>query len=91
MTEDAPTDPRSTYAATKLAPEHSAPARAPGRPVGSVWALRHRNAYGARMPPGYRRTGSSAAPADLPALRTEPAAVNVCRRTVRRPHTKVLP
>ena len=47
--EDAPLEPRSTYAATKLAQEHLAVAwaRATG---GSVWALRYHNAYGARMP-----------------------------------------
>jgi dTDP-L-rhamnose 4-epimerase len=47
--EDAPLDPRSTYAATKLAQEHlaSAWARQTG---GSVWALRYHNVYGPRMP-----------------------------------------
>jgi dTDP-L-rhamnose 4-epimerase len=47
--EDAPVDPRSTYAATKLAQEHlcSAWARQTG---GSVWALRYHNIYGPRMP-----------------------------------------
>ncbi|MDN5751315.1 MAG: NAD-dependent epimerase/dehydratase family protein, partial [Pseudonocardia sp.] len=47
--EDAPPDPRSTYAATKLAQEHlaSAWARQTG---GSVWSLRYHNAYGPRMP-----------------------------------------
>ncbi|HEX3588482.1 MAG TPA: NAD-dependent epimerase/dehydratase family protein [Pseudonocardiaceae bacterium] len=47
--EDAPTDPRSTYAATKLAQEHlaSAWARQTG---GGVWALRYHNVYGPRMP-----------------------------------------
>jgi dTDP-L-rhamnose 4-epimerase len=47
--EDAPMDPRSTYAATKLAQENlaSAWARQAG---GSVWALRYHNVYGARMP-----------------------------------------
>ncbi|ODU06017.1 MAG: NAD-dependent dehydratase [Pseudonocardia sp. SCN 72-86] len=49
--EDAPLDPRSTYAATKLAQEHlaSAWARQTG---GSVWSLRYHNVYGARMPFG---------------------------------------
>jgi dTDP-L-rhamnose 4-epimerase len=47
--EDAPLDPRSTYAATKVAQEHlaSAWARQAG---GSVWALRYHNVYGPRMP-----------------------------------------
>lgn len=47
--EDAPLDPRSTYAATKLAQEHlaSAWARQTG---GTVWALRYHNVYGPRMP-----------------------------------------
>jgi dTDP-L-rhamnose 4-epimerase len=47
--EDAPLDPRSTYAATKLAQEHlaSAWARQTG---GAVWALRYHNVYGPRMP-----------------------------------------
>ena len=47
--EDAPVDPRSTYAATKVAQEHlaSAWARQTG---GQVWALRYHNVYGPRMP-----------------------------------------
>lgn len=47
--EDAPLEPRSTYAATKLAQEHlaSAWARQTG---GTVWALRYHNVYGPRMP-----------------------------------------
>jgi dTDP-L-rhamnose 4-epimerase len=47
--EDAPLDPRSTYAATKLAQEHLASAwvRQAGE---SVWALRYHNVYGPRMP-----------------------------------------
>jgi dTDP-L-rhamnose 4-epimerase len=47
--EDAPVDPRSTYAATKLAQENlaSAWARQAG---GDVWALRYHNVYGPRMP-----------------------------------------
>jgi dTDP-L-rhamnose 4-epimerase len=47
--EDAPLEPRSTYAATKLAQEHLASAwvRQTG---GSVWALRYHNVYGSRMP-----------------------------------------
>ncbi|MBC8092892.1 MAG: NAD-dependent epimerase/dehydratase family protein [Pseudonocardia sp.] len=49
VTEDAPPDPRSTYAATKLAQEHlaSAWARQTG---GSVWSMRYHNVYGPRMP-----------------------------------------
>ncbi|MGH3862870.1 NAD-dependent epimerase/dehydratase family protein [Actinokineospora sp.] len=47
--EDAPFDPRSTYAATKAAQEYlaSAWARQTG---GQVWALRYHNIYGPRMP-----------------------------------------
>jgi dTDP-L-rhamnose 4-epimerase len=47
--EDAPLDPRSTYAATKAAQEYlaSAWARQTG---GAVWALRYHNVYGPRMP-----------------------------------------
>ncbi len=47
--EDAPLDPRSTYAATKAAQEFlaSAWARQTG---GSVWSLRYHNVYGPRMP-----------------------------------------
>lgn len=47
--EDAPLEPRSTYAATKLAQENLASAwsRQAG---GSVWALRYHNVYGPRMP-----------------------------------------
>jgi dTDP-L-rhamnose 4-epimerase len=47
--EDAPMDPRSTYAATKAAQEFlaSAWARQTG---GDVWALRYHNVYGPRMP-----------------------------------------
>ncbi|MGD9988086.1 NAD-dependent epimerase/dehydratase family protein [Pseudonocardia sp.] len=54
--EDAPLDPRSTYAATKLAQEHlaSAWARQTG---GSVWALRYHNVYGPRMPFGMPYAG----------------------------------
>lgn len=49
VSEDAPLDPRSTYAATKLAQEHLAAswARQTG---GGVWALRYHNVYGSRMP-----------------------------------------
>jgi dTDP-L-rhamnose 4-epimerase len=47
--EDAPLEPRSTYAATKAAQEFlaSAWARQTG---GAVWALRYHNVYGPRMP-----------------------------------------
>jgi dTDP-L-rhamnose 4-epimerase len=49
VAEDAVTDPRSTYAATKLAQEHLAGAwtRQTG---GTVWALRYHNVYGPHMP-----------------------------------------
>ncbi|MBV9010759.1 MAG: NAD-dependent epimerase/dehydratase family protein [Pseudonocardiales bacterium] len=47
--EDAPLDPRSTYAATKLAQEHLAAAWA-RQTGGGVWALRYHNVYGSRMP-----------------------------------------
>jgi dTDP-L-rhamnose 4-epimerase len=47
--EDAPFDPRSTYAATKAAQEFlvAAWARQTG---GTAWALRYHNIYGPRMP-----------------------------------------
>ena len=47
--EDTPPDPRSTYAATKLAQEHLAAAWA-RQTGGSVWSLRYHNVYGPRMP-----------------------------------------
>jgi dTDP-L-rhamnose 4-epimerase len=47
--EDAPLEPRSTYAATKLAQEHLAAAWA-RQTGGTVWALRYHNVYGPRMP-----------------------------------------
>jgi dTDP-L-rhamnose 4-epimerase len=47
--EDAPLDPRSTYAASKVAQEHFAAAWA-RQTGGRVWALRYHNVYGARMP-----------------------------------------
>jgi dTDP-L-rhamnose 4-epimerase len=47
--EDAPLDPRSTYAASKLAQEHYAAAWA-RQTGGAVWALRYHNVYGPRMP-----------------------------------------
>lgn len=49
VTEDAPLDPRSTYAATKVAQEHLAGAWA-RQTGGEVWALRYHNVYGPRMP-----------------------------------------
>ena len=47
--EDAPLEPRSSYAASKVAQEHYAAAWA-RQTGGSVWALRYHNVYGARMP-----------------------------------------
>ena len=47
--EDAPTDPRSVYAATKLAQEHLAASWARGT-GGSAVALRYHNVYGPHMP-----------------------------------------
>ncbi|MFC4942017.1 NAD-dependent epimerase/dehydratase family protein [Pseudonocardia sp. GCM10023141] len=47
--EDAVLDPRSTYAATKLAQEHLAAAWA-RQTGGSAWSLRYHNVYGPRMP-----------------------------------------
>ena len=47
--EEAPLEPRSTYAATKVAQEHLAAAWA-RQTGGSVWALRYHNVYGSRMP-----------------------------------------
>jgi dTDP-L-rhamnose 4-epimerase len=47
--EDAPLDPRSTYAATKLAQEYLAAAWA-RQTGGTVWSLRYHNVYGPRMP-----------------------------------------
>ncbi|TYC06722.1 NAD-dependent epimerase/dehydratase family protein [Micromonospora sp. WP24] len=47
--EDAPLEPRSTYAASKLAQEHFAAAWA-RQTGGGVWALRYHNVYGPRMP-----------------------------------------
>lgn len=47
--EDAPTDPRNVYAATKLAQEHLAAAYARVSGV-AVTALRYHNVYGPRMP-----------------------------------------
>jgi len=47
--EDAPLEPRSTYAATKLAQEHLAAAWA-RQTGGGLWALRYHNVYGPRMP-----------------------------------------
>ncbi|MFV2110035.1 NAD-dependent epimerase/dehydratase family protein [Micromonospora sp. LOL_015] len=47
--EDAPLEPRSTYAASKLAQEHLAAAWA-RQTGGGGWALRYHNVYGPRMP-----------------------------------------
>ncbi|MFI6133552.1 NAD-dependent epimerase/dehydratase family protein [Micromonospora sp. NPDC051141] len=47
--EDALLEPRSTYAASKLAQEHYAAAWA-RQTGGGVWALRYHNVYGPRMP-----------------------------------------
>ena len=49
VAEDAPFDPRSTYAATKAAQEYlvAAWARQTG---GAAWSLRYHNVYGPRMP-----------------------------------------
>lgn len=47
--EAAPLDPRSTYAATKVAQEHLAGAWA-RQTGGSFWSLRYHNVYGPRMP-----------------------------------------
>lgn len=49
VSEDAAPDPRSTYAATKLAQENLAGAWA-RQTGGAVWALRYHNVYGPRMP-----------------------------------------
>ncbi|MFJ8579845.1 NAD-dependent epimerase/dehydratase family protein [Micromonospora sp. NPDC093277] len=47
--EHAPLEPRSTYAASKLAQEHLAAAWA-RQTGGTAWALRYHNVYGPRMP-----------------------------------------
>ena len=47
--EEAQLEPRSTYAATKVAQEHLATAWA-RQTGGGVWALRYHNVYGPRMP-----------------------------------------
>ena len=49
VTEDAPPDPRNTYAATKVAQEHLAAAWARSTGAGAV-ALRYHNVYGPSMP-----------------------------------------
>ena len=48
--EDAPTDPRNVYAATKLHQEHLCAAFAREHPGSVVTALRYHNVYGPRMP-----------------------------------------
>jgi len=50
VTEEAPTDPRNVYAATKLHQEHLCAAFARERPQVAVTALRYHNVYGPRMP-----------------------------------------
>ena len=49
ISEDAPLDPRNTYAASKLAQEHFASAWA-GQTDSAVTSLRYHNVYGPRMP-----------------------------------------
>jgi len=49
VTEETPTDPRNTYAATKLGQEHLASAWASSTGGGAI-ALRYHNVYGPRMP-----------------------------------------
>jgi dTDP-L-rhamnose 4-epimerase len=49
VAEDAPTDPRNVYAATKLSQEHLGSAWSREHP-GSVTSLRYHNVYGPRMP-----------------------------------------
>ena len=48
--EDAPTDPRNVYAATKLHQEHLCAAFAREHPETVMTALRYHNVYGPRMP-----------------------------------------
>jgi dTDP-L-rhamnose 4-epimerase len=50
VAEDSPLEPRSVYAATKLAQEHLAAAWARGCPGGSAVLLRYHNVYGPGMP-----------------------------------------
>jgi dTDP-L-rhamnose 4-epimerase len=50
ISEDAPTDPRNVYAATKLHQEHLCQAYAREHPGVTVVALRYHNVYGPRMP-----------------------------------------
>jgi dTDP-L-rhamnose 4-epimerase len=50
VTEDAPTDPRNVYAATKLHQEHLCDAYAREHPGCTVSSLRYHNVYGPRMP-----------------------------------------
>jgi dTDP-L-rhamnose 4-epimerase len=50
IVEDAPTDPRNVYAATKLHQEHLCAAFAREHPSVGVTALRYHNVYGPRMP-----------------------------------------
>jgi dTDP-L-rhamnose 4-epimerase len=50
VTEDAPTDPRNVYAATKLAQEHLCAAFARESEGVALTSLRYHNVYGPRMP-----------------------------------------
>jgi dTDP-L-rhamnose 4-epimerase len=50
VTEDAPLDPRSVYAATKLHQEHLCTAFGAAHPAVAVGILRYHNIYGPRMP-----------------------------------------
>jgi dTDP-L-rhamnose 4-epimerase len=61
--EDAPTEPRNVYAATKLHQEHLLSAFARERGVPSI-ALRYHNVYGPRMPRGTPYAGVAALFAD---------------------------
>ena len=58
--EDAPTEPRSVYAATKLHQEHLCGLFAREHPEVGVTMLRYHNVYGPRMP---RDTPYAASPA----------------------------
>lgn len=64
VTEDAPTDPRNVYAATKLAQEHLAAAFGREHPGVTVAALRYHNVYGPGLPRGTPYAGVAARFAD---------------------------
>jgi dTDP-L-rhamnose 4-epimerase len=70
--EDAPTDPRNVYAATKLHQEHLAQAFARETGV-AVTALRYHNVYGPRMPRDTPYSGVAAIFASALAARRAPA------------------